>query len=79
MEATWQQGVKILDKTFSPDIAEMTRLFQDYSCNPRQFDSIKDIYLSYPQFVSIAGRQLDIRSFTDFVKRTERFPATECA
>jgi hypothetical protein len=78
MEAMWHQGIETLNKAFASDVVEMTRLFQDYLYDPRQFDSVKDLYSNYRHFVFLAGRQLDPRSFTDLVKRIEAFPATEC-
>jgi hypothetical protein len=79
MEAIWLQGIDILAKMFSYDSAEMIRVFQDCFSNPRQFDSVKDLYSNYPHFISVAGQQLDARSFTDLLKRIKAFPATECA
>jgi hypothetical protein len=73
------QGIDTLAKVFSYDVAELIKLFQDYSYNPGQFASMKDLYSNYPQFSSIAGRQLDTRSFADLVKIIEAFPATTCA
>jgi hypothetical protein len=51
----------------------MIMLFQDYFYNPRQFDPVKDLYSKYPQFISVAGQELDTCSFTDLVKRIEGF------
>jgi hypothetical protein len=65
MEAMSQQGINTLVKVFSYDVAEMIRLLQDYLYNPRQFDSVKDLYSNCPQFMSIAGQQLDTRSLID--------------
>jgi hypothetical protein len=79
MEVMWQQGIDTLAKVFAFDVAEMTRLFQDYLCNPRQFDSVKDLYSEYPHFISVADQQLDTCSFPDLLKRIEVFPETECA
>jgi hypothetical protein len=67
-----------LANVFSYDVAETTMLFQHYSYNPRQFDPVKDLYSNYPQFISVAGQQLDTCSFTYLVKRIKAFPATEC-
>jgi hypothetical protein len=75
----WQQGVDTLAKMLSDSVAETLMLFQEYLCSLRQFDSVKDLYSNYQQFISFAGQQLDTRSFTDLVKRVEAFPATECA
>jgi hypothetical protein len=36
-------------------------------------------YSNYSDFISVAGQQLDPRSFTDLLKRIEAFPATEGA
>jgi hypothetical protein len=44
MEAMWQQGIEILAKVFSYDVAEMIKLFQDDLYNPCQFDSVKGLY-----------------------------------
>jgi hypothetical protein len=60
MEAMWQQGIDTLAKVFSYNVAETVMLFQDYFYNPRQFDSVKDLYSSYRCFISVAGLQLDI-------------------
>jgi hypothetical protein len=79
MEAMWQPGIDPLAKVFSCDEAEMIRPLQDYLYHLRHFDSVKDLYSNYPQFISVAGQQLDTCSFTDLVKRIEAFPATECA
>jgi hypothetical protein len=70
------KGIDTLAKVFSSDVAEMFRLFQDYFNNRCQFDSVKDLYSNYPQFISVAGQQLDTCSFTDLVKRIEALPAT---
>jgi hypothetical protein len=78
MEAMWQQSINTLAKVFFYDVAEITRLFQDYLYNPRQFDSMKDLCSNSRQFISFADQQLDIRSFTDPVKRIKAFFATEC-
>jgi hypothetical protein len=66
MEAMWQQGIDTLAKVFSHDAAEMIGLFQNYLDNPRQFDSMKDLHSNCPHFISVAGQQLDICSFTTF-------------
>jgi hypothetical protein len=73
MEAVLQQGIDTLAKVFYSDIAEMIRLFQDNLYNQRQFDSGKDLYSNYPQFISVASQQLDTRSFTDLLKRVKAF------
>jgi hypothetical protein len=78
MEAMWQQNIGTLVKVFSDDVAEMIRFFQDYLYNSRQFDSAKDLSSNYPQFISVAGQQLDICSFTDLAKRIKAFSVTEC-
>jgi hypothetical protein len=64
---------------FSYNAAEMIMLFHDWLYNPRQFDSVKNRCSNCPQLISVAGQQLDTRSFTDLLKRIEAFPATECA
>jgi hypothetical protein len=69
-------GGQRLVKAFSYDVAEMARLFQDYWYNPHHFNSAKDLYSDHPQFVSVAGQQLDPCSFSDLVKSIEAFPAT---
>jgi hypothetical protein len=74
METMRQQRVDTLVKVFSYDATEIIRLFQDYSHNLRQFDSMKDLYLNYRTFISGTGQQLDIRSFTHFAKRVKSFP-----
>jgi hypothetical protein len=51
----WQQGIDIVTNVFSSDVTEMIRLSQDYLYNPGQFDSVKDRYSSYPQFISVAA------------------------
>jgi regulator of sigma D len=79
MEAMWQQGIDTLAKVFSYNVIEMMMLFQDSLYNPRQCDSMKDQCSNYLQLISVAGQQLDIRSFTDLLKRIEAFPATDCA
>jgi hypothetical protein len=79
IQAICQQGINTLSKVFFYDVAEMMRLLQDYLYNPRQFDSVKDVYSNCLQFISVAGQQLDTCSFADFVKRIEALPATECA
>jgi hypothetical protein len=79
MDSVWRQGINTLAKAFSCNAAEMTMFFQDYLYNPRQFDSVKDTYSDYPQFISVACQQLDARSLTDLLERIEAFPATECA
>jgi hypothetical protein len=68
-----------LGKVLFYDVAEMTRLFQDYLYNLRQFGPVKDRYPNNLHFISVAGQQLDTRSFTDLAKRTEALPATKCA
>jgi hypothetical protein len=35
---------------------------------------VKDPYSNYPQFISVAGQQLDIRSVTDLLKKSKYFP-----
>jgi hypothetical protein len=78
MEALWQQGINTFVDVFSYDFAETIRLFQDYLYIRRQLDSVKDLHSNYPQIISVTNQQLDIRSFTDLLKRIEEFPATEC-
>jgi hypothetical protein len=56
MEAIWQHGVETLDKAFSSDVVEMTRLFQDDLYNRHWFNSVKDLYSNYPHFIAVAGR-----------------------
>jgi hypothetical protein len=55
MEAMWQQGINRLAMVFSYNVVEMIMLFQDYLYNPRELDSVKDLYLNCPQFMSVAG------------------------
>jgi hypothetical protein len=47
MEAMWQQGIDTLAKMSSYDIAKMIRLLQDCVYNPRQCDSMRDLYSNY--------------------------------
>jgi hypothetical protein len=57
----------------------MICFFQDYFENSREFCSVKHFCSKGQWCVSVAGQRLDTRSFTDFMKRIEVFPATECA
>jgi hypothetical protein len=57
----------------------MIMLFYDSLYHLRQFDSAKDPYSNYRQFISVAGQQRDARSFIGLVKRIEVFSTTECA
>jgi hypothetical protein len=56
MEAIWQQGINTLVKVFPYDAVDIMRLSQDDLHNPRQFDSVKDLYSnrqhSFPLSVS---------------------------
>jgi hypothetical protein len=79
METMWKKSVVTLLKMSYCDVPQMISLFQNYLDNPRQFHSVKDLCTNWPRRVSIASRQPDTDSFVDLVKRTEAFPATECA
>jgi hypothetical protein len=59
METIWKKGVVTLSKAFHYDVAQMISLFQDYSDNPRQFHSVKDLCTYWPRRVSIAVQQHD--------------------
>jgi hypothetical protein len=48
IEAMWQQGMGTLIKVFSYNVAKMIMSLQDCLCNPRRFESVKDLDSNNP-------------------------------